>query len=415
MTENAVPGKGILIFAKGADGNYYAVSSDNTGAINITGSISASLEGFAPNGNVATRSVSTSSANVALPAGATVAVSNTGSVAACIKLSVGAGSAATTDFQLQPGATVGWTVGSNTFINAITASGSTSLSIAGGTGLVSGYGGGGGSSSGGDASAANQTAVIGTKAPGTAAASSLLVGGVYTAAGVTLTNGQQCAAQLTAVGALITSSVAAGVIGAATAPASMLVGGGVYNSSPLTLTNGQSSAFQFDANGYLKCVVTSATGVAQGSTSSGQTLSPIGGRTLAASPTDTTAQTNMPVLDLNGAMLVQPYGHNDNGVDGVSSALTNTSAGAVIAAQGANVCMYITTIVVSNSHATQGTDVEILDDTTVRMYIPAASLWGGGVIALPKPLKITANKALNARCVTSGASVRVSAVGYKGP
>lgn len=55
----------------------------------------------------------------------------------------------------------------------------------------------------GAATAANQTSVIGTKAPGTAAASSVLIGGVYNSAGVTLTNGQQAAAQLNASGELL--------------------------------------------------------------------------------------------------------------------------------------------------------------------------------------------------------------------
>ncbi len=50
--------------------------------------------------------------------------------------------------------------------------------------------------------AANQTAVIGTKAPGTAAASSELAGGVYNSGGVTLTTGQQAAIQLDASGNL---------------------------------------------------------------------------------------------------------------------------------------------------------------------------------------------------------------------
>lgn len=49
-------------------------------------------------------------------------------------------------------------------------------------------------------------------------------------------------------------------------------------------------------------IVDSAAGVAQGSTTSGQTLSPIGCRTLTSAPSDTTAQTNMPWCRVNGAM-----------------------------------------------------------------------------------------------------------------
>jgi hypothetical protein len=118
------------------------------GSLAISGNISTSLSGFTPNGNVASLSVSSVSSNVALPTGAVVAVANSGSADASIKLTVGAGSAATTDFILKAGATVGLTVGSNTFINAITSSGSTVLSLAGGSGLLSGYGGGGSAASG---------------------------------------------------------------------------------------------------------------------------------------------------------------------------------------------------------------------------------------------------------------------------
>ncbi len=117
--------------------------------LNIAGSFSATLAGFTPNGNVASRAVSNVSASVALPAGTVVAVTNWGSVTAYLTLSVGAGAAATTDFALLAGATVGLTVGSNTFINAITASSTTDLRMAGGAGLVSGYGGGGSAGGGG--------------------------------------------------------------------------------------------------------------------------------------------------------------------------------------------------------------------------------------------------------------------------
>jgi hypothetical protein len=56
----------------------------------------------------------------------------------------------------------------------------------------------------GAATATNQTNVQGTKAPGTAATNSLLTGGVYTSAGITLTNGQQAALQFDSTGHLLT-------------------------------------------------------------------------------------------------------------------------------------------------------------------------------------------------------------------
>jgi hypothetical protein len=112
--------------------------------------VSATVTGFTPNGSVANLSVTSAGQNVALPSGTVIKVTNTGPNNAHIKLSVGAGSAATTDDVLVPGAAVGLTVGSNTYINAITASTETaSLNITGGSGLVSGYGGGSGTGSGG--------------------------------------------------------------------------------------------------------------------------------------------------------------------------------------------------------------------------------------------------------------------------
>lgn len=125
------------------------VPTSNANPLPVSGSFSAS--NFTPNGSVANLAVDSSGENVTLPTGASIAVVNTGSTAANIKLSVGAGSAATTDFSLTPGATVGLTVGANNHLNAITASGTTNLSIAGGTGVVSGFGGGGSSGGGGGA------------------------------------------------------------------------------------------------------------------------------------------------------------------------------------------------------------------------------------------------------------------------
>lgn len=49
------------------------------------------------------------------------------------------------------------------------------------------------------------------------------------------------------------------------------------------------------------------------------------------------------------------------------------------------------------------------------MTIPAAALYGGAVINLPIPLRQpTTNTAIFCANVTTGASTKVSAVGYKG-
>jgi len=79
-----------------------------------------------------------------------------------------------------------------------------------------------------------------------------------------------------------------------------------------------------DTAGSLRVNVTSATGVAQGSTTSGQSVSPIGCRTLTSAPTDTTAQTNMPWCRTNGAIAIDTASLNGTAIDTNSG---NKSAG----------------------------------------------------------------------------------------
>lgn len=102
-------------------------------------------------------------------------------------------------------------------------------------------------------------------------------------------------------------------------------------------------------------------------------------------------------------------------VSGTTSAMTGTTSTSLIAAPGASLRNYITTIIVSNAHATVGTDVVIQDGSggTTLLTIPAAAVYGGAAITLPIPLRQpTTNTALYCANVTTGASVKVSAIGY---
>lgn len=112
-----------------------------------------------------------------------------------------------------------------------------------------------------------------------------------------------------------------------------------------------------------------------------------------------------------------PYCLNTNIVSGaITSAMTGTTSTSLIASPGGSLHNYITTIIVSNSHATVGTDVIIQDGSggTTLLTIPAAAVYGGAVINLPVPLRQpTAATALFCANVTTGASTKVSAVGYK--
>ncbi len=116
------------------------------------------------------------------------------------------------------------------------------------------------------------------------------------------------------------------------------------------------------------------------------------------------------------AALTPPINIPANFVSGVTAAMTGTTSTSLLAAPGASLRNYITAIWVSNSHATVGTDIELQDGSggTTFAVLPAAPAYGGAVAALPIPLKQpTANTALYVKNTTTGASTRVTAIGYK--
>lgn len=94
--------------------------------------------------------------------------------------------------------------------------------------------------------------------------------------------------------------------------------------------------------------------------------------------------------------------------------LTNNSASDVIAAAGGSTKIAVMAVLVTNSHASTSTKVEIRDGTTVKIQGYAVS--GGGGFSMSgggQPLFVgTANTAVTARCVTTGADVDVFVSGY---
>lgn len=105
-----------------------------------------------------------------------------------------------------------------------------------------------------------------------------------------------------------------------------------------------------------------------------------------------------------------------NNIYGSTAAITGTLDTDVIAAQGGTYYIYVTNLLVTNSHATVGTVVELIDDfdnqVIYRGY--AAPAGGGFVASFPTPLKVkTLNSKLQVRCITTGSNVYVSAVGFK--
>jgi len=120
-----------------------------TNPFNVNASVS--VGGFAPGGSyISPLSVTNSSSNVALPTGTEVVVYNVGANAVYVKLGTSnAVTATTSDDYISAGGALALTVGSNTYIAAITAASTSTLNVSGGAGLPTGWGGGGGSGGGG--------------------------------------------------------------------------------------------------------------------------------------------------------------------------------------------------------------------------------------------------------------------------
>lgn len=158
--------------------------------------------------------------------------------------------------------------------------------------------------------------------------------------------------------------------------------------------------------------------VAHGTADAGEPVK-IGGKALSADPTaEATGDRVNALFDLIGRQVTFPYSLKENLVSGaITTAMTGTTSTSLIAAPGAGLYNYITQITVSNAHGTVGTDVAIQDGSggTTIYTIPAAAVYGGAVVTFPAPLKQpTSNTALYCANVTTGASTKVSASGFKG-
>jgi hypothetical protein len=124
------------------------------------------------------------------------------------------------------------------------------------------------------------------------------------------------------------------------------------------------------------------------------------------------------VTDLVGKQIIMPYANPENFVSGaITSAMTGTTSTSLLAAPASGLRNYITQITISNAHATVGTDVVIQDGSggTTLYTIPAAAVYGGATLHFPVPLRQpTTATAIYCANVTTGASTKVSASGYKG-
>lgn len=189
-------------------------------------------------------------------------------------------------------------------------------------------------------------------------------------------------------------------------------------------SDGDYTGLIVDADGklWVNAVVSSgatAGDVAHDAADSGNPVK-IGGKAVNAEPAAVSAsgdRANL-ITDLVGKLITLPYANPENFVSGaITSAMTGTTSTSLIAAPAAGLRNYITQITVSNAHATVGTDIVIQDGSggTTLYTIPAAAVYGGAVLTFPAPLRQpTTATAIYCANVTTGASTKVSASGYKG-
>ena len=157
----------------------------------------------------------------------------------------------------------------------------------------------------------------------------------------------------------------------------------------------------------------SAGDVAHDSADSGNPVK-IGGVARTADPTAVTAvdRANL-YMDTLGKPIVLQGAPHDLHLNGTTN-YTTTAAADVIAAV-ASTRIAVTSILVTNAHATVGTKVSIRDGTTAKIIGQAAAVGGGfSLNAGGRPLFITTSgAAVTAVCGTTGADVDVSIGGYK--
>lgn len=137
-----------------------------------------------------------------------------------------------------------------------------------------------------------------------------------------------------------------------------------------------------------------------------------------APPIDVNGTFNPLLTDLAGKLLILPYANPENFVSGViSSAMTGVTSTLLLAAPAAGLRNYITSLIISNSSASVGTDIIIQDGSggTTLLVVPSSFGYGGAIITFPTPLRQpTLATGLYCANVTTGSSTKVSAVGYTG-
>ena len=181
-----------------------------------------------------------------------------------------------------------------------------------------------------------------------------------------------------------------------------------------TVKDGSGTAYSLllDSDGHLQIdAVTSQGDVAHADADAGNPVK-IGARASSAEPSAVANADRVNLIaDLVGKLITLPYANPENFVSGTANA-ADTSDTAVLAAAGAGVRNYVTSIVVHNSSATDAY-VTVKDGSTGKLVVPAPAN-SGATHTLPVPLRGTANTAVNFAASTAVTTMYVSMVGYKG-
>jgi hypothetical protein len=123
-------------------------------------------------------------------------------------------------------------------------------------------------------------------------------------------------------------------------------------------------------------------------------------------------RTNL-IAGADGVLIVRPY----CGLEDIVSAVDTDTAGdstSVISAPGAGIRLYITSVIVKNTHASTDAYIDIRDGTagSVLATIPAPAA-GGAVVNFPVPLRLTANTACAVDPSAAVTTIITTVVGFK--
>jgi|SRR5579859_2527885 len=212
-------------------------------------------QNFNPTGETSL-SVTTTSAAVALatnqashPSATTVLISNTGGTDARVLLGGSSCTATTSSYLVRSNETRAWYIGAQTYLCAITASSSTTLDIATGTGFPAGWSAG--SSGGGGGGSVTQGTVpwvvAGQGTAGTPTGGVVSVQGV--ASGTAVPVSASSLPLPTGAATATNQTNTQGTVAVGTAATNSNLGGCVYNSSSPLPSSGQGMAIQCDASG----------------------------------------------------------------------------------------------------------------------------------------------------------------------